>query len=93
MSINDKFWAIFGLFLIILSSVSISSYVNKIENIEQQSLLVLEQKTAAMVQALDATSQLEQASTLGLQVSGRSQTSSRQRDAITAVYALDGQNC
>ncbi|MGS0724157.1 HAMP domain-containing protein, partial [Shewanella sp. 30m-9] len=91
MSINDKFWAIFGLFLIILSSVSISSYFSKIENIEQQSLHVLEQKTAATVQALEATSQLDQASNLGLQVSGRSQTSSRQQDTITAVYALDGQ--
>jgi len=91
MSINDKFWAIFGLFLIILSSVSISSYMTKIEQIEQQSLQVLQQKVAATVQALDATSQLEQASSLGLQVSGRSQASSRQQDTVTAVYALDGQ--
>jgi methyl-accepting chemotaxis protein len=91
MSINDKFWSVFGLFLIILSSVSISGYLNKIEHIEQQSLHVLEQKMAATVQALDATSQLAQASNLGLQVSGRSQISSRQQDTVTAVYALDGQ--
>ncbi|PKG79580.1 methyl-accepting chemotaxis protein [Shewanella sp. Actino-trap-3] len=91
MSINDKFWTVFGLFLIILSSVSISGYLNKIEHIEQQSLHVLEQKMAATVQALDATSQLAQASNLGLQVSGRSQISSRQQDTVTAVYALDGQ--
>jgi methyl-accepting chemotaxis protein len=91
MSINDKFWSVFGLFLIILSSVSISGYLNKIEHIEQQSLHVLEQKMAATVQALDATSQLAQASNLGLQVSGRSQISSRQQGTVTAVYALDGQ--
>jgi methyl-accepting chemotaxis protein len=91
MSINDKFWTVFGLFLIILSSVSISGYLNKIEHIEQQSLHVLEQKMVATVQALDATSQLAQASNLGLQVSGRSQISSRQQDTVTAVYALDGQ--
>jgi methyl-accepting chemotaxis protein len=91
MSINDKFWTVFGLFLIILSSVSISGYLNKIEHIEQQSIDVLEQKMAATVQALDATSQLAQASNLGLQVSGRSQISSRQQDTVTAVYALDGQ--
>mgnify|MGYP003624376600 FL=1 len=91
MSINDKFWTIFGLFLIILSSVSFSSYFNKIDNIEQQSLHVLEQKTAATVQALEATNQLDQASSLGLQVSGRLQTSSRQQDTVTAVYTLNNQ--
>ncbi|QDE32804.1 MULTISPECIES: methyl-accepting chemotaxis protein [Shewanella] len=90
MSINDKFLVIFGLFLIILSSVSISGYLNKIDNIEQQSLHVLEQKAAATVKALDTTNQLDQAANLGLQVSTRSQNSSRQQDTITAVYGLDG---
>ena len=91
MSINDKFWVIFGLFLIILSSLSISSYFSKIDSIEQQSLHVLEQKAAATVQTLDATGQLEQASTLGLQISSRSQTSFRQQDTVTAVYQSAGQ--
>ncbi|GGB62562.1 methyl-accepting chemotaxis protein [Shewanella inventionis] len=91
MSINDKFWTIFALFLIVLSSVSIGSYVNKIDQIEQQSVQVLEQKVAAMVQALDTTGQLEQAASLGLQVSNRAQTSSRLQDTVTAVYASAGQ--
>ncbi|MGX9462291.1 methyl-accepting chemotaxis protein [Shewanella sp. A14] len=91
MSINDKFLAIFGLFLIVLFSVSLNNYVNRMNDIEQQSLQVLEQKTAAMVQTLEATGQLDQAASLGLQVSARSQTSSRQQDTITTVYASGGQ--
>jgi len=91
MSINDKFWTIFGLFLIILSSVSISSYFSKLDQIEQQSVQMLEQKTASMVQALDATGQLEKAASLGLQVSNRAQTSTRSQDTVTAVYASAGQ--
>ncbi|MDD8060227.1 MULTISPECIES: methyl-accepting chemotaxis protein [Shewanella] len=91
MSINDKFWTIFALFLIVLSSVSIGSYVSKIDQIEQQSLQVLEQKAAGMVQALDSTGQLEQAASLGLQVSSRAQTSNRSKDTVTAVYASAGQ--
>ncbi|MCT8987970.1 methyl-accepting chemotaxis protein [Shewanella phaeophyticola] len=91
MSINDKFWSIFALFLIVLSSVSIGSYVNKIDQIEQQSIQVLEQKVAAMVQALDSTDQLEKAANLGLQVSSRAQNSTRSQDTVTAVYASAGQ--
>ena len=91
MSINDKFWTIFGLFLLILASVSISSYFSKVAQIEQQSMQVLEQKTASMVQALDATGQLEQAASLGLQVSSSAKTSLRSQDTVTAVYASAGQ--
>lgn len=51
MSINDKMWVIFLLFLVTLTSVAGSRYFNDIQQFEQQSILVAEAKLSGVVQA------------------------------------------
>ncbi|MCL1046388.1 methyl-accepting chemotaxis protein [Shewanella sp. 1_MG-2023] len=91
MSINDKFWAIFALFLLIIGSVSVNSYFNSINQIEQHSMTVLTEKVTATVNALEATNQLDQASSAGLSVSDYNQQSQRNDNNITAVVQANGQ--
>ncbi|WP_119967793.1 methyl-accepting chemotaxis protein [Shewanella japonica] len=91
MSINDKFWAIFGLFLLILSFVSINTYLDRIDQIEQQSMAMLTEKVNTTVSTLIATDQIEQAATTGLSVSTYHQQSERNGNNITAVMQSNGQ--
>ncbi len=91
MSINDKFWAIFGLFLVILSFVSINTYLDRIDQIEQQSMAMLTEKVNTTVNTLIATDQIEQAATTGLSVSTYHQQSERNGNNITAVMQSNGQ--
>ncbi|KIF49580.1 chemotaxis protein [Vibrio owensii 47666-1] len=51
MSINDKMWVIFLLFLVTLTSVAGSRYLNDIQQFEQQSILAAEAKLSGIVQA------------------------------------------
>ncbi|AYO23177.1 methyl-accepting chemotaxis protein [Vibrio owensii] len=51
MSINDKMWVIFLLFLVTLTSVAGSRYFNDIQQFEQQSILAAEAKLSGVVQA------------------------------------------
>lgn len=51
MSINDKIWVIFLLFLVTLTSVAGSRYFNDIQQFEDQSILTVEAKLAGIVQA------------------------------------------
>lgn len=51
MSINDKMWVIFLLFLVTLTSVAGSRYFNDIQQFEQQSILAAEAKLSGIVQA------------------------------------------
>ncbi|TDE26022.1 methyl-accepting chemotaxis protein [Vibrio owensii] len=51
MSINDKMWVIFLLFLVALTSVAGSRYFNDIQQFEQQSILAAEAKLSGVVQA------------------------------------------
>lgn len=51
MSINDKIWVIFLLFLVTLTSVAGSRYFNDIQQFEEQSILTVEAKLAGIVQA------------------------------------------
>ena len=51
MSINDKIWVIFLLFLVTLTSVAGSRYFNDIQQFEDQSILTVEAKLAGIIQA------------------------------------------
>ncbi|MFH0290565.1 methyl-accepting chemotaxis protein [Vibrio owensii] len=51
MSINDKMWIIFLLFLVTLTSVAGSRYFNDIQQFEQQSILAAEAKLSGVVKA------------------------------------------
>ncbi|YCO02047.1 methyl-accepting chemotaxis protein [Vibrio sp. VNB-15] len=52
MSINDKMWVIFLLFLMALTSVAGSRYFNDIQQFEQQSIIAAQAKLSGVVQAL-----------------------------------------
>lgn len=51
MSINDKMWVIFLLFLMALTSVAGSRYFNDIQQFEQQSIIAAQAKLSGVVQA------------------------------------------
>ncbi|WP_394129357.1 methyl-accepting chemotaxis protein [Shewanella maritima] len=91
MSINDKFWSIFALFLLILSAVSISSYFNKVDLIEQQSQFALEQKATGILETLTRLDQLDQASHYGLQLQSRNTESNHNGNQVTGVVMNQGQ--
>lgn len=50
MSINDKVWVIFLLFLVTLTSVAGSRYFNDIQQFEDQSILTVQAKLAGIIQ-------------------------------------------
>ena len=91
MSLNDKFWVIFGLFFIVLSSVSINSYQKTLTQIERQSMTTVEQRLTGMVQALEATKQLDKLTSLGVQLTSASKESYRQGDQVTTVTKIKSQ--
>ncbi|WP_144212365.1 methyl-accepting chemotaxis protein [Shewanella donghaensis] len=91
MSINDKFWAIFGLFFIIVSSISINNYFNTINDIEQNSMTLLTQKVNTTVNTLTRTEQLQSAASIGLAVSDFNKKSTRNGNQVTAVVQSSGQ--
>jgi methyl-accepting chemotaxis protein len=91
MSINDKFFVIFALFIIALTTVSIGRYQYSIDQVEQQSIVAAENKLAGMVQALENTGQSDKFSQLGIN-SSNANISSRQRDTITAVVKTSSQD-
>ena len=88
MSMNDKFWVIFAMFLIVLSTLSFSRYQHSLQQIENQSMQALESNLAGMVFALESTQQLENLTSLGVQLSTSVQTSSRREDMLTAAIQI-----
>lgn len=85
MSLNDKFWFIFGFFLLILSTVSIGRYQDSLTQIRAHSMTVVEQRLAGIVFTLESTGQMDKLSSLGLQWSASQQQSYRQNDEVTAI--------
>ncbi|QRG84859.1 methyl-accepting chemotaxis protein [Vibrio diabolicus] len=51
MSINDKMWVIFLLFLVALTSVAVSRYFNEIQQFKQQAISASEAKLSGIVDA------------------------------------------
>ena len=90
MSINDKFWSIFSLFMIVLLTLSLGRYQHSINQIEQQSVVALESQLSGMVQALETTGQTDKFAQLGINSSSAT-SSSRQRNTITAVVKTSSQ--
>lgn len=91
MSLYDKFGVIFGLFLLVLSAVSISSYQHSLAQIEAQSMTALEQRLSGIVLALESTEQTEKLSSLGVKLSRSQQQSYRQNNQITAIVKTKSQ--
>ena len=85
MSLNDKFWFIFGFFLLILSTVSIGRYQDSLTQIRAHSMTVVEQRLAGIVFTLESTGQMDKLSSLGLQWSASQQQSYRQNNEVTAI--------
>ncbi|WP_434928315.1 methyl-accepting chemotaxis protein [Shewanella sp. HL-SH2] len=92
MSINDKFWVIFGVFALAIISLATFRYQDNINLIEQQSQFMLESQLKGILQATDGAEQTDKLDKLNIQTTGLSQ-SSRNRDSITAVMrATSGEN-
>lgn len=89
VSMNEKFAIIFGLFLIVLTTLSIVSYQNAIQQIENQSMATLESKLSGMVLAMNSTKQTEELTSLGVEVSTSAQDSFRHQDILTAVVNIN----
>ena len=85
MSINDKFWVIFALCLVVLSALSITRYQHDVQQIETQSMVSLEGQLSGMVSALASSKQLKKASELGITTSSSAKSASRSGDRLTAV--------
>jgi methyl-accepting chemotaxis protein len=85
MSINDKFWVIFALFLVVLTTLSFSRYQNTVQQIEKQSMIALENKLSGMVFALESNQQLEKLTSLGIKTSSSAKSSFREDGLLTAV--------
>ena len=84
MSINDKFWVIFGLCFVVLTALSVTRYQHDVKQIETQSMIALESQLSGMVLALESNKQLEKMTSLGIK-STSSKASSRNADKLTAV--------
>ena len=91
MSINDKFWIILGLFLIVLTALSLSRYQNDLQQIEQQSMLALESELSGIVLALESSEQLNKLSSFNITVSSSKKVSSRTEEKLTAVIQTNSQ--
>jgi len=91
MSINDKFWVILGLFLIVLATTSIGRYQHSLQEIETKSMVALESQLSGMVFAMESTKQIEKLASLGVKVSTSVETSSRRKDMLTAVIQTKSQ--
>lgn len=85
MSINDKFWVIGGVFLIVLTTLSVSRYQHSLQQIEHHSMKALESELSGMVFALQSSQQMQQLTSLGVQKSVSQRKSFRSGDMITAV--------
>ena len=84
MSINDKFWVIFGVFALALASVAIGRYQASIEQIELQSQQVLESQLKGILQVVDNDNAADKLAALNVQTTNAN-SSSRSRDTVTAV--------
>ncbi|WP_409439534.1 methyl-accepting chemotaxis protein [Psychromonas sp. GE-S-Ul-11] len=91
MSLFDKFWVILALFIIILSFVSVSRYLDTIDSIESQSAKALEQRLSGMVTALESTNQLDKISLLGVTYPASIYQTVRNNDHVTAVVKTKSQ--
>ena len=91
MSINDKFWVIFALFLVALASLSVTRYQSEVEKIEKQSLVILENQLSGMVKALESTQKIEALDSLGVITSNSRQASYRNGNTLTAVVKTNSQ--
>ena len=85
MSINDKFWIILGLFLIVLTALSFSRYQNDLQQIEKQSMLALEGELSGIVLALESSEQLNKLNSFNITESSSKKVSSRSNEKLTAV--------
>ena len=91
MSLNDKFWVIFGLFLLVLSAVSISRYQHTLTQIQAQSMTAVEQRLSGIVLALESTGQIDKLPSLDVGLSVSQQQSYRQNNEITAIVKTQSQ--
>jgi methyl-accepting chemotaxis protein len=91
MSLNDKFLVILGLFIIVLSTVSVGRYQYSVKQIELQSMTTLENRLSGMVIALESIGKIEKLSTLGVTMSTTAKKSYRQNDQVTAVVKTTAQ--
>ncbi|RBW46679.1 methyl-accepting chemotaxis protein [Psychromonas sp. B3M02] len=91
MSLFDKFWVIFGLFVIILSFISINRYLDTVDMIEEQSAQILEQRLSGMVIALESTNQLDKIADLGVTFPASTSHMVRNNDQVTVVVKTNSQ--
>ncbi|WP_372871434.1 methyl-accepting chemotaxis protein [Shewanella sp.] len=91
MSINDKMWVVFFLFVLALGSTAGLRYFQSIDAIESGSIHTAQARLDAVLDTLNATGQLENATSLGLSSgSGKSRHSG---DSVTvSAVAANGQS-
>ncbi|GLO63212.1 methyl-accepting chemotaxis protein [Vibrio sp. MACH09] len=92
MSINDKFWVLFILFIIALSATAIGRYSDSIDRIENQSVIATEAKLQGLVASSSQFGSVDKLSQLGVTLSRSSGKTIRNENSVTAVVKTpDGQ--
>ncbi len=89
MSINDKFWVLFALFLFALTTTALNRYSDSIDSIESQSIQVTEAKLQSFVRSSVQFDSMDKLSQLGISVSSSSDETTRNDQSVTAVVRLN----
>jgi len=90
MSVNDKFWVLFALFLLALTTTALGRYNDAIASIESKSVVTAEAKLQGYVQSARQFDAVDKLSNLGVTVSGSAGKTSRTEQSVTAVTSIGG---
>ncbi|MCL2917974.1 methyl-accepting chemotaxis protein [Shewanella litorisediminis] len=91
MSINDKMWVVFLLFVLALGTTAGLRYSQSIDAIEASSLKAAEARLVGMLDTLNATGQFEKAASLGL-TSGSNRNRHNGDSVTVSAIAANGQS-
>ncbi|MDG3085595.1 methyl-accepting chemotaxis protein [Vibrio hannami] len=93
MSINDKIWVIFALFLLTLTTTAVGRYNDSVNAVEQRSEALLQAELQGMVTLADKSQNYDSLKSAGVKLSnsGKEQTM-RNGDVVTStIRTRDGQ--
>lgn len=91
MSINDKMWVVFLLFVLALGTTAGLRYFQSVDAIEASSLKAAEARLAGMLDTLNATGQYEKAASIGL-TTGRGNNRHDGDSVTVSAIAANGQS-
>ncbi|WED24338.1 methyl-accepting chemotaxis protein [Vibrio sp. JC009] len=85
MSINDKMWIIFALFILALSTAAIGRYYDTVEAVDSKLQAVAEARLEGLVTAAENSGTTDQLKSSGVTLSASSQSTTLSGDKVTAV--------